>query len=50
MRRRSSLFIDADGGVDRDANDDERINDNNDDWNEFVVAQNVEFKFEYYIL
>ena len=43
MRHRLNPFIDAEATVDGDASNDERLDDEIDDLDEFIVADDVEF-------
>ena len=42
-RRRVNPFIDAETGVDWDASNDEGFDNDNDDSNEFIVVDDIEF-------
>ena len=43
VRRRVNLFIDAEAGVDGNASNDEGSDDKNDDFDGFIVADDIEF-------
>ena len=46
--RRANLFIDAEAGVDGEASGDEVSDNENNDWNGYIVADVIEFLFIYY--